>query len=174
MYVLAQIVGIFAMLTLILGYQQKTRKRIILLNALSTLLYITEYILLGAFDGMAIEVVTVFVTLAANRKDRGFVAKNTLLVAIFMELLLAASGISAYQNYFSICLILGAVLQTSSFWLTKEKLIRIVSFISTPFWLVYNLAAEAYGPAVGSAFVMVSIGIAIWRYDIVPYIGNVK
>jgi len=31
---------------------------------------------------------------------------------------------------------------------------------------VYNLASYAYGSAIGDALTMVSIGIAIYRYDV--------
>jgi thiol:disulfide interchange protein len=62
----------------------------------------------------------------------------------------------------------GAILQTSAFWITSEKRIRQVSFLGAPFWLVYNFVSQAYGSAVGSLLSIVSIGLAICRYDIYP------
>jgi len=58
------------------------------------------------------------------------------------------------------------LLHTSAFWITNEKTIRKISFLGSPFWLVYNLVNCAYGSAIGDILTMVSIGVAIYRYDI--------
>ena len=52
---IAFVVGIAAVIIYLLGYQQKTRKKIIIFNATSRALYILQYILLGAFEGAAID-----------------------------------------------------------------------------------------------------------------------
>ena len=62
--------------------------------------------------------------------------------------------------------IIGVILHTTAFWITEEKTIRKISFLGSPFWLVYNLASRAYGSAIGDMLTMVSIGVAIYRYDI--------
>ena len=59
-----------------------------------------------------------------------------------------------------------------------ERAIRIVSLFAAPFWLVYNALALAYGSAIGNAITIVSITVAIIRYDILKKaptsnIGNV-
>ena len=53
---IAFIVGIFAVCLYLLGYLQKNRKNIIILNLSSRILYIVQYILLGAFEGAALDV----------------------------------------------------------------------------------------------------------------------
>ena len=58
------------------------------------------------------------------------------------------------------------MLQVSALWITDEKKIRLVSFLGVPFWLIYNLISQAYGATVGSVLCMISIGSAIYRYDI--------
>ena len=49
--IVPQIVGILAVATFLLSYQQKNRRAIIILNTVSRILYIVQYILLGAFSG---------------------------------------------------------------------------------------------------------------------------
>jgi hypothetical protein len=46
-----------------------------------------------------------------------------------------------------------------------EKKIRIVSFLGSPFWFVFNFSASAWGSALGDVLTMVSIALAIFRYD---------
>jgi len=78
------------------------------------------------------------VTVAAHKRFTGFIAKHTFPVAALMELALVLSGICTYRNIFSICLIVGAFCQTTSFWLIDEKVIRQISFWCSPFWITYN------------------------------------
>ena len=70
-----------------------------------------------------------------------------------------------YENIFSLFPIVGVVLHTSAFWITEEKIIRRVSFMGSPFWLVYNMANTAYGSVVGNVLVIISIVIAMLRLD---------
>jgi hypothetical protein len=80
--------------------------------------------------------------------------------------MILAVGLYLYENIFSLFPIAGVILHTSAFWITEEKTIRKVSFLGSPFWLVYNLANFAYGSAIGDILSMISIGTAIYRYDI--------
>lgn len=166
MKLIAQIVGLAAVATFLLSYQQKKRKNIIALNAISRVLYIIQYIMLGAFEGAALDVAGTVSSLAAHNRDKGFIKKYLKAMFVMVNIIIVAIGVVLYKDIFSIFPIIGVMLHTSAFWLTNEKTIRKVSFLGSPFWLVYNLANCAYGSAIGDTLTMVSIGIAIFRYDI--------
>ena len=166
MILLAQIVGLLAVITFLLSYQQKTRKNIILWNTASRILYIIQYLMLGAFGGAALDILGAVSSVAAQKRNSKIIKKNLALFIIGVNLLILAVGLSLYENIFSLFPIVGVVLHTSAFWITDEKIIRRVSFIGSPFWLVYNLSIFAYGSAIGDILTMVSIGTAIYRYDI--------
>ena len=174
MKLFAQVVGIVAVVTFLLSYQFKKRKNIIIVNALANFLYVLQYILLGAFEGVAMDAITAVSTVVANNKDKGIIQKYTKIIIILQNLALLGAGLALYKNLFSLCSVAGAILQASAFWLTKEKTIRIVSFLGAPFWLVYNIANGAFGSAVGSALSIASIGVAILRYDVIPVIKKEK
>lgn len=162
----AQIIGLLAVATFLLSYQQKKRKNIIFLNATSRVLYIIQYIMLGAFEGAALDIMGTFSSVAAQNKDKGFIRKHVKAVFILINAVIFLIGILLYKNIFSIFPVIGVFLHTSAFWISDEKTIRRVSFLGSPFWLIYNLASCAYGSAVGDLLTIVSIGIAIYRYDI--------
>lgn len=166
MYITAQIIGVLAVATFVLSYQFKTRKSIIAVNACSCFLYVVQYILLGAFDGAAMDVLSTIFTLISHSKEKGFVARHTKLMLALMSLSMFTAGMVLYRNVFSLFSIAGALFQVGSFWLTEEKKIRFVSFFGAPCWFIYNFVNHAYGPAFGSVLTMVSIGLAIYRYDI--------
>ena len=162
----AQIVGVLAVISFLLSYQQKKRSNIIALNAASRILYIIQYLMLGAFEGAALDVLGTVSSIAAQNKDKGFIKRHTKLVLIAVNLVIFASGMLVYENVFSLFPIVGVILHTSAFWINDEKIIRRVSFLGSPFWLVYNLSSLAFGSAFGDVLSMVSIGIAILRYDV--------
>ena len=168
MYIIAQIVGLFAVATFLLSYQFRKRKHIILVNSISSVLYVLQYILLGAFEGAAIDILSAVSSMAAHNKDRKWIAKYMKIIVVVLNLAILGAGLSFYKNIFSLFPVVGAILQTSAFWIASEKRIRQVSFLGAPFWLVYNFVSQAYGSAVGSLLSIVSIGLAICRYDIYP------
>lgn len=166
MKIAAQITGVFAVIAFLFSYQQKKRNNIIIWNAMSRCLYIVQYIMLGAFEGAVLDVLGTVSSIAAQNKNKPFIKKRTGIIFALINLTILGFGLLLYKNIFSIFPIIGVILHTSAFWITKEKTIRIVSFLGSPFWLLYNLASCAYGSAIGDFLTMFSIGIAIYRYDI--------
>ncbi len=166
MKLFAQIVGVLAVITFLLSYQQKKRRNIIVLNATSRVLYIIQYIMLGAFEGAALDILGTVSSVCAQNKNKGFIKRYVKAFFILINLVIVAVGLFLYEDIFSLFPIVGVILHTGAFWITKEKTIRVISFLGSPFWLVYNLANCAYGSALGDALTMLSIGIAIYRYEI--------
>lgn len=166
MEIAAFIIGLLAVACFLLSYQMKRRKGIILLNATSRALYILQYILLGAFDGAALDVSGIVASILAEKKNAPLIKKHLKLFIVGIDLIIIASGLIFYRNIFSLFPIVGVLLHTSAFWLEREKHIRLVSLLGSPFWLVFNITSGAYGSAIGDTLSIVSILIAIFRYDI--------
>ena len=159
-------VGIAAVTLYLLGYLQKKRMNIILLNASSRFLYIVQYALLGAFEGAALDIAGIVSSLLAPLKKYGFVRKYTVWFVVVLDAVIVAVGLSLYQDIFSLFPIIGVLLHTGAFWMDDEKWIRRVSMAGSPFWLIYNFVSGAYGSCIGDVLSMVSIGISMVRYDL--------
>lgn len=166
MILVAQIVGFFAVALFLLSYQQKTRKRMIVVNAVSRILYILQYVMLGAFSGAVLDVLGTFSSFLAQNKDKGFVGKHRRASFVAVNILMIFAGLVTYKNFFTLFSIAGVMLHTIAFWINDEKIIRRVSFLGSPFWFIYNFSCRAYGSAIGDVLTMVSILTAIFRYDI--------
>ena len=121
MYIIAQIVGVFAVATVLLSYQFRKRKHIILVNSISSVLYVLQYVLLGAFEGAAIDILSAISSVAAHNKDRKWIAKYMKILVVVLNLAILGAGLSFYKNIFSLFPVVGAILQTSAFWITSEK-----------------------------------------------------
>ncbi len=167
MEIAAQVLGILAVATFLLSYQQKKRMGIILLNTASRCLYILQYLLLGAFSGAVLDVLGAISSIVAGSKHKGFVKRHTTAVLITINLfIIAAGGVIAWLNRSLLDLlpIAGVLLHTTAFWINDEKIIRRVSLLGSPFWFVYNFLSRAYGSAIGDILTMVSIVIAMIKY----------
>ena len=166
MELLATILGLLAVAMFVLSYQLKSRRNIILTNAGSRVLYVAQYILLGAFEGALLDVVALFVSLFYKARDKAFMKKHPVLTLIATNAVIFALGMLTYKDIFSLLPILGVIFETLGLWLKNEKHIRIVSLLGAPFWLAYNILCRAYGSSIGNVITLISILVAIVRYDI--------
>ena len=167
MNILPQIVGLAAVATFLLSYQQKERKNIIVLNTISRCLYITQYLLLGAYSGAVLDVLGAVSSVIAGKKHTNFVKKHLKIIFVSINVcIIIAGGTIAYINksWLDLFPIAGVLLHTSAFWISNEKVIRRVSLLGSPFWFVYNLLSRAYGSAIGDILTICSIIIAMIRH----------
>lgn len=164
MPIIANIIGGLAVLVFALGFQCKTRRYIIITNVFSRVLYILQYLILGAFSGAVFDLIGAFATLFAQHKDRPFLKKFKFFIWIVTALILVIATYFLYENPLSFLPLFGVVLEIVAVWFTKEKHIRIAAFLAQPFWFSYNLLNCAFGSAAGNVFTMISIIIALVRF----------
>ena len=166
MPILANILGLCAVACFVISYQMQARRSIIALGAASRLLYMVQYILLGAFDGALLDMVAFFISLVCSRTEKGFVKKHFVLVFILSNVLIIGAGMMTYRNIFSLFPIFGVIFEILALWLKKEKHIRLLSLLGAPCWMAFNIKNGAYGSVVGNVITLVSLTVAILRYDI--------
>ena len=165
--VIPQVIGLCAVATFLLSYQQKKRKHIVLLSVTCRCLYILQYLLLGAFAGAAMDILGVISAALAAKKHIPAVKKHTKLIVILTNVCLVAVGsVVAYLNgrWIDLFSILGVTLHTSALWLSDEQRIRWVTLAGSPFWCAYNVLSRAYGSAIGDFLSICSLMLAIFRY----------
>lgn len=159
-------IGILAVILFVASYQIKKRSGIILCNAISRALYIVQYLMLLAFEGAVLDVLGLISSVLAQRKDSARMQRWKFPLFLIVNGAIITAGVLLWRDIFSLFPIIGVLLHTNAFWISDEKRIRLMSFFGSPFWLVYNLKCFAIGSAIGDAMTIVSIGLAILRYDI--------
>ena len=164
--IIATVVGGFAAAIYIVSYQCRKRKWILFLGALSRTLFILQYILLGAFSGAVLDLIAILAALLAEKKERPTVKKLFIPIIIFTHAAILVASVLLYQSWYDIFVLLAATFCVAALWFSKERLIRAVSLCSSPCWLVYNLSSKAYFSAVSDTFAILSLLLAIFRYDI--------
>lgn len=162
-----QILGFLAVSVFLLSYQRKRRKQIILCNVVSRCLYILQYLLLGAISGAVLDILGAVSSVIAEKKETPWIQKHLRGVILSVNAVIVVAGVTICilnKSWLDLLPIAGVLLHTGAFWITDEKIIRRVSLLGSPFWLVYNFASHAYGSAVGDALTMVSILIAMVKF----------
>ncbi len=167
MKIIPQIIGLLAVATFLLSYQQKKRSNIIAFNVISRCLYILQYLLLGAFSGAVLDILGAVSSVIAGKKHTEFIKKHTkaMLISINTCMIVAGGLIALYnKSWLDLFSLTGVLLHTSAFWISSEKVIRRVSLLGSPFWFVYNFLSRAYGSAIGDVLTICSIIIAMIRH----------
>ena len=165
---LALATGLLAVFFYMLGYLQKKKGRILLLNLIARLLFILQYIMLGAFSGAVLDVAGAIATVVAGKKESPFIKKHLTLTVILLNLLIIGSGVYVIlltHELLGVLSIAGVLFHVNAFWFDREKTVRRLSMLGSPFWLAYNFLSGAYGSCVGDILSMVSIGISMYRFD---------
>ncbi len=165
--IISQIIGLAAVGLYLLSYQLKTRKQIVWVTCLSNALYVFQYILLGAFSGAVMDLLSAVGSFFAGKKHTASLKPYIEWIAAANLIVIAVAGlfITVKQNDpIELLPIFGALFQTGGLWCENEQTIRRFGLCSAPFWLVYNFISQAYGAAVGSVLVIISVVTAMIRY----------
>ena len=166
METIALIVGLAAVFLFLLSFQFPKRRTIIACNVASRVLYVLQYLLLGAFEGAAMDISAIPSSVLAARKQLPFVSRHKWFILACVNGFIIALGILVWQDWLSWVPVVGVLLETNAMWFTREKHIRLLSLACLPFWLFYNVRCGAYGSALGNVLAMLSIISAMLRYDI--------
>ena len=174
MELIAQIIGIAAMGFNILSYQQKTRSRVIAFQLFGGFLFCINFFLLGAISGSLLNAVAVIRAIVFLNKEK-LRADRPLWLAGFVAVYLLCYGLTftvfgteaTTRNLILEALpVIGMTATTISFRLTDAKSIRRYGLISSPSWLIYNVANFAIGAIICEVLSLGSIILGIIRLDL--------
>ena len=169
----AQAVGIAAMAFNILSFQMKTPGKVMLCQLIGSMLFAVNFFMLDAVVGAIMNLIGVIRAVIYLKKDR-FRADHILWLIGFTLLYIASyiltftvlgSEFTAKNAILEILPVIGMLATTISYRLQSAKSIRAYGLVSSPAWLIYNIAALSWGAIVCEAFTLVSIFVGIFRHD---------
>lgn len=164
MKIAATIIGVIGVALYISSYQFKKRKTIVAVYSVANIMYVIQYLMLGAYTGVAMDFLALASSLVARKRSIPFIQKYRRIIILLLDVCMVTVGLLLYQNVFSLFAIAAVIVETTALWNTDENKIRWLTLIATPFWLTYNIAFSAYGSVVGSVINLVSLTTAIIRY----------
>lgn len=164
MNIVTQIIGIAAMFFSVFSFQMNKHKHIMLMQILATTLFGLQYFLLGAYTGMAVDIVATARGIVFYNRDKKW-ANSRWWIAVF-AVLFVISGIFTWQGPTSIFVTAAMVLNTFSFSFTNPKSVRSTILVSSPLMLVYNIITGSIGGVINEVCVEISSVVGLLRYDL--------
>ena len=179
-YYFAQLLGIVAFTVAVLSFQQRSQKRIVTFQLISSCFFTAHFLLLGVYVGFLMNALGAFRAIVFANKDKAW-ARSRVWLFVFVALFTAA-GIITIDNdldlttwnvdftglsaYISLLPIFGMIFTTVAFWAKDAATVRKLSAPSCPFWLTYNLYNRSWGGVATEVFALCSIIIGMIRLDI--------
>ena len=155
--------GALGLILSIIAFQFKKHKHIVLLKLSSELTFSIQYILLGAWTGAVLD----FISVIRNYLFYRLVKKNisTTPVIIVFGLFVIVTGFITFDGFISLLPIGSKLLTTVSYGMKNEKWLRLITLPSCILWIIYNLFVGSWAGAVTDAITLMSILIAIYKFD---------
>lgn len=163
MMLVGKIVGYVAIVASMLIYQQKTRNNLLICKAVTDVLWIIHYFLLGGYTGAIVTCVALVREVVFFRSDRRDKNSKRILV-IFLCISVLCTALT-WGGIFSIFAILGSMLSIVSFWVGEPKVSRIMAFPISGCMLIYGVSNGSMAVLINEVLVMASSLIGILKHD---------
>ena len=158
----------------ILSFQQKTQKRILLMQFCSSTLFTLHYGLIGAAMGCILNGIGIVrAAIFAQRNTKKWAA-SPVWIPVFIALFVGTYALNftvlgkeaTVRNLLlEVLPVIGMTATTISFRMEKAGQVRLFSLISSPMWLIYNVCSGSLGGSITEIFSLCSIFIGILRLD---------
>lgn len=162
--VVAQILGILALVAMVLSYQQKERVNLLRFQMLSNALYGISYFMLGVTTMAVMSIVNVARSFVFSKNDTKW-GKSPAWLYLFLGATLVG-GIISWQGFLSLLVIIATLLLTVTLYSTNMAFMRRVFLILPFLYIATNIVSRSIGGIGNDIFCIISAVIAIWRFDI--------
>ena len=159
-----QLIGLVGSVIAITSLQSGSRKKILSLQVVCCVLWVTHYGLLGAWTGALINCLGLARAVVCACNDRKW-AKSPLWLVFFL-VCYAVSPLLTWDG--THCLLMGGatMLTTVALWVHDMRLTRLLFLLNSPLVLLYNLIARSYSGAAIEVVALAAFALAVWRFDI--------
>ena len=161
-FILAQICGVIALILTVISVQFKTKEKIVMCMIFANLVVAVQYFLLNAITGGVISILNTIrciVFYYYKKKDKN----PSLVILLVFEVIAIISGITSWQNIWSLIPVLVTIIYTYGLWQDNVNIIRITTGIAGFGWAIYNIIVMAYVGAIQEIAQLVSSIISLVR-----------
>ena len=162
-FYVAQGVGLVGMALIFVSFQQNDKRKILCIQAVSALIFAAHFILLGAFTGVGMNLLEIPRNLVFAHKHEK--KRQRILTAAFVAAFWLL-GAFTWENLYSLFPACAMSISTVVFSLQKPRYIRFCSLPVSMLWLTYNILVFSVAGALTESFCLLSILIAIFRFDV--------
>ena len=162
-FIVSQCIGFLAAAILLLSFQQKTHKRIVIMQACSGLLFAVQYFMLGAYEGMIGNIVGMTRSIAFSFRGKSkFV--DSIACPIIFSLLAGTGGLLTYSSPASLLPMAAMMISSFVMWNPHTQQLRALTMPTSLMWLIYNVICDSYSGTATEIFNQISIIIGLIRF----------
>jgi hypothetical protein len=162
-FYVAQIIGFAGMALTFAAFQNNEKKKILLFQIASSVFFAAHWLLLGKLTGVFINlwIIPRNMVFASERENKRKWVWTAVFIAGFLLI-----GVCTWESVFSLFPAVAMSLSTIVFGMKKPRNIRLFSLPVSALWMTYNIAFLSIAGITSETFVILSIAIAMFRYDI--------
>ena len=162
-FVVSQIIGFIAAALLLLSFQQRTHRRIVIMQACSGFLFAVQYFMLGAYEGMIGNVVGFTRSIAYSFRGKSKAVDHIACPVVF-AILAGLGGLATYTNPASLLPMAAMMISSFVIWSPKTQQLRALTIPTSAMWLIYNVICSSYSGIVTEVLNLISIIIGLIRF----------
>ena len=162
METIGHIIGFCALILIFISYQIHDKKKLILIQTISTTLVCIQYILIGAYSGFALNIVCIIRNIIFYNRDKKFF--SSLFFPIFFACVIPLISLLSWDGYYSIFIVIGLMINTICLGICSAQNLRIASLLCCTLIIIYNVCAHSYSGIVNETVTIISSIIGIFRY----------
>ena len=171
--IIAQVISIIGMLMGVLSYQQKGKARILTFQLIGAALFVIHFFMIDALSGAILNFVAIVRALIFIYEDKVHGDHPAWTIGLTATYIL--SYISVFTVFgkdptiknliLEILPVIAMTVTTIAFRYKEDKILRRVTFISSPLWLIYNGINLSSGGIIGESLNLASAIIGTLRLD---------
>lgn len=163
---LIQAIGFAGMAASLISFQYKEHGKVLFLRILSEIIFAVQYVFLGAYTGMASNLMSAVMNLFFKSRVKG--GKSTLAYQIGFSLVFVVLGVITWEGPVSLLIIFAKVASTVSYGIKDTRVMRRVYLLSPPAWVFYDWICGSIAGVLCDLVTLGSVLLAMWRLDRVP------
>lgn len=171
--IIAQAIGIAAMVGIVGSFQQKTHKAAVAWQCAGSALFVVNMLMLGAISGALMNLVGAVRSLLFMNREK---IKNHIKVYVgvflaiiwifyFMVFTVFEKEVTPANIILELLPTIGMSITTVGFSMKKAKNVRVAGLLNSPPWLIYNAASHTIGGVLCELLNCTSIIIGFIRLD---------
>lgn len=162
MFILAQLLGVIALIILVISFQKDDRKSLLKHQIFSSIFFALQYLCLNAITGFLMSIMTAIRNLIFSKYNNKVPIIYLTIILISMIVL----SIISFDGIISILPTTAVIIYSIAVWYGKLKFIRIIEVISCTLFIIYNIKVLAISGLVSCLIELTSAIVAIYKFDI--------
>lgn len=161
MIYLAQLFGFFALVILIISFQNNNKKTLLKYQIFSSLFFAIQYLCLNAITGCLMNLMTMIRNIIYK-----MFKKTPLLFVSLIIIIMIILSVFSYNGLISLLPTIAVILYSVALWQKNLKITRITEIISCSLFIIYNINVLAIIGLISTIIELLFAIIAVYKFDI--------